>query len=111
MNGPRLGNIPTPLEGVDLVADVVNQVVSTPPRVLGNALSAAGGMCKNIEGDLARPREYSEIPPPPQVLVEPAISGVGHIVDGVLGTAKGAAEGVLATFEGVRREVTTFIRR
>lgn len=107
----RLGKIPTPLEVVDTAADVVNQVFSTPARVLGNTLSNAGQTFKNLEGDIARPREYSEIPPPPDVLVEPAISGVSHIIEGAINTAKGAVDGVLQTAEGVRSELTKMTRR
>lgn len=107
----RFGKIPTPLEAVDTVADVVNQVFSTPARVAGNALGAASQAFKNLESDIARPRDYTEIPPPPDVLVEPAVSGVTHIVDGVINTAKGAVDGVLATADGIRSELQQFVRR
>lgn len=108
---PQIPKIVTPLEAVDTVADMVNQVFRTPARVMGNALSAAGQAFKNLEADIARPAEMAEIPPPPDALIEPAISGVGHIVDGVIGTVKGAVDGVLATAEGIRKEVTQLIRR
>ena len=111
MNGPNLGKIPTPLETVDVVADVVNQVFSTPARVAGNVLAAAGQTFKNLEADIARPRNHGEIPPPPDVLAEPAFAGVGHIVEGVINVAKGAADGVIETVDGVRREVQNFVRR
>ena len=105
-----LGKIPTPLELADTGADIVNQAVSTVPRVLGNSLSAMGQTFKNLESDLARPREYAEIPPPPGVLVEPAIAGVSHIVGGLMDTVKGAFDGVLATADGIRREVDSLVR-
>lgn len=107
----RLGKLPTPLEVVDTGADIVNQVFSLPARSLGNALSNAGQTFKNLEADIARPREYSEIPPPPDVLVEPVISGVSDIVGGVLNTAKGAVDGVLQTAEGIRSELNQMTRR
>lgn len=102
--------IGTPLEVVDTVADVANQAVSMVPRVLGNSLSAAGQTFKNLEGDLARPREYAEIPPPPGVLIEPIFSGISHIVSGAMDTVKGAIDGVLQTADGVRREIDTLVR-
>lgn len=106
-----LGKIPTPLETVDAVADIANQVARTPARVAGNVLMAAGQAFKNVGADIARPAEYSEIPPPPDVLFEPVISGVSHIIGGVINSAKGAADGVVETFDGVRREVQKFTGR
>jgi len=95
----------TPLELVDAGADVVNQVFRTPARVVGNVTGAISQAAKNLEADIARPAEFSEIPPPPDVLVEPAISGVSHMVEGGIGIIKGAVDGVLATAEGVKREL------
>jgi len=107
----RLGKIPTPLEAVDTVADLANQVARTPFRVLGNALSQAGQAAKNIESDIAKPADYAEIPPPPDVLVGSVISGVSHAVEGVINTAKGAIDGVIETGDGVRREVQQIVGR
>lgn len=103
--------LPTPLEVVDTAADVVNQAFCTPARVAGNALSQAGQTMKNLEQDISRPREYSEIPPPPGVLVEPAVQGVTHIVEGAINTVKGAVDGVIQTVDGVKNEVTQLVRR
>lgn len=110
MNG-RLGKLPTPLEVGDTAADVANQVFSAPARILGNALSAAGQTFKNLESDIAKPREYAEIPPPPDVLAEPAVSGVSHIVEGAIGAIKAAVDGVLQTADGVRKELQQLVRR
>ncbi len=102
--------IPTPLEAVDTVADIVNQVFSTPARVAGNALSAAGQAFKNLERDIAEPREAAEIPPPPDKLVSPAFKGVSDIVGGVINTGKGVVDGVIETAEGIRREIESLGR-
>lgn len=107
----KMGKIPTPLEAVDTAADVVSQVFSTPARVGGKAFTAIGQTFNNLNNDIARPREYSEIPPPPGVLVSPAVDGVGHIVGGVVDTVKGAIDGVVETVDGVRREITNFVGR
>jgi len=107
----RIGRLPTPLEVVDTGADVVNQVFRTPARVIGNAAGAISQAAKNLEGDIARPADYSEIPPPPDVLVEPAVSGVAHIVEGVMSTARGAIDGVVDSANGVLREIRGLTRR
>jgi len=106
-----LGKLPTPLEAVDTLADLANQVARTPFRVVGNALTAAGQTFKNIESDLARPADYAEIPPPPDVLVGSVISGVSHLVQGALNTAKGAVEGVVETGDGLRKEIQQMVGR
>ena len=106
-----LRKIPTPLEGVDTVADLANQVARTPFRVAGNALASAGQALKNIEADIAKPADYAEIPPPPDVLVGSVISGVTHAVQGVLDTAKSAVDGVIQTGDGIRRELEHAVGR
>ena len=107
----RLGKPPTPLEMVDTVAGMANQVARTPFRVGGNALTQAGQALKSIETDIAQPAEYAEIPPPPDVLVSSVISGVSHVVEGALNTAKGAVDGLVETGDGLRREINEFIGR
>ena len=107
----RLGKLPTPLETVDTVADIANQIARTPFRVGGNALSNAGQALKDIERDIAQPAEYAEIPPPPAVLVGSVISGVSHVVEGALNTAKGVVDGLVETGDGLRREINQFVGR
>ncbi|KKM02825.1 hypothetical protein LCGC14_1780580 [marine sediment metagenome] len=107
----RLGKLPTPLETVDTVADMANQIARTPFRVAGNVLSNAGQALKNIENDIAQPAEFAEIPPPPGVLVGSVISGVSHAVEGALNTVKGAVDGLVETGDGLRREINQMIGR
>ncbi|KKM83105.1 hypothetical protein LCGC14_1312770 [marine sediment metagenome] len=107
----RLGKIPTPLEAVDTVADLANQVARTPFRVVGNALTAAGQAAKNIESDIAKPADFAEIPPPPDVLIGSVIAGVTHVVEGALNTAKGVVDGIVQTGDGVRRELEQIVGR
>jgi len=106
-----LKKIPTPLEAVDTVADLANQVARTPFRVIGNALSEAGQAAKNIEGDIGKPADYAEIPPPPDVLVGSVIDGVAHAVNGVISTVKGAVDGVIQTGDGLKREIDQVVGR
>ena len=107
----RLGKLPTPLEAVDTVADLANQVARTPFRVAGNALIQAGQAAKNIESDIAKPADYAEIPPPPDVLVGSVVSGVSHAVEGVVNTIKGVVDGVVETGDGLKREIQQIVGR
>lgn len=101
----RLGQLATPLEVVDAGADIVNQLFRTPARIVGNVAGAISQTAKNVEADIARPADYSEIPPPPGVLVEPVLSGAAHIVEGMISTIKGGVDGMVQTADGVLREV------
>ncbi|KKM09651.1 hypothetical protein LCGC14_1722640 [marine sediment metagenome] len=107
----RFGQIATPLEVVDAGADVANQIFRTPARLVGNVAGAIAQAAKNVEADIARPADYSEIPPPPGVLVEPILAGAAHIAEGVIGALKGGVDGVVATADGVLREVRQLTRQ
>ena len=107
----ELSKVPTPLETIDLAADVVNQAFCTPARVAGRVLGAAADTARNLERDISRPREQSEIPPPPGALIEPAFAGAGHILEGVMNMVQGAVGGVGETYTGIKREIDTFVRR
>ena len=106
-----LGKLPTPLETVDTVADMVNQVARAPFRVGGNVLTKAGQALKNIENDIAKPADIAEIPPPPDTLIGSVVSGASHAVEGVISTAKGAVDGVVETFDGLKKEVNQLLGR
>ncbi len=101
----RLPKLKTPLEIVDAGADMANELFRTPARIVANVAGAISEAAKDLEADIRRPAEYSEIPPPPDALVEPAISAVAHIVDGAMNTAKGAVDAVVETADGIRREL------
>jgi len=107
---PTLGNLRTPLEGVDMVADGVNRVVSAIPDALGAVATAAGRAAGNLQGDIERPRVQSERPIPPDKLIEPIPQAVGHIVTGVIDVVKSGVDSVVQNVEGARREVEDFIR-
>lgn len=107
----RLLKLKTPLETIDMAADIANQVARAPGRVAGNALLAAGQAFKNVESDIAKPAKYPEIPPPPDVMVESAVAAGSHIVEGAINTVKGAVDGVVETADGIKREIQTFTGR
>lgn len=107
---PAPGNLRTPLEGVDLVADGVNRVATLPGAVVGGMLSAAGQAFENIQRDIAAPREQSERPIPPDKLISPIPQAVGHVVSGVMDTVKSGVDAVVGTVDGARRELEDFIR-
>lgn len=109
MNGMQMP--PSPLEAVDTVGDVANQVVSTVPRVVGNVTGAISQAAKSVEMDLATIRNQGMAPPSPGAIVGSVVSGVGHVGGGVFDAVKGAVDGVVATVDGSKSRVDQFIRR
>ena len=102
--------IPTPLEVVDTGADIVNLVFGAGAKIAGNALTAAGQAFKDVERDIAAPREAAEIPPSPDQLISPIFKGASHIIGGLINTGKGVVDGFIDTAEGVRREIESLGR-
>lgn len=100
-----LESVPTPLELVDTGADIVDQLVRTPFRVVRNVANAVGTAAGNLERDIASPAESGDIPPSPEKLVKPGINGVSHIIGGVVDIAKGAVDGVVETGRGIQKEL------
>lgn len=107
---PSPGNLKTPLEGVDLAADLVNRAATLPGAVVGDMVGAAGQAIKNIKSDISMPREQPERPIPPDQLIKPIPSAIGHAVGGVIDTVKSGVDAVVQNVEGARREVETFVR-
>jgi hypothetical protein len=107
---PNLGGLRTPLEGVDLVADMVNRAATLPGAVVGDMVDAAGDAVKNIKNDIAMPREQPERPIPPGQLLAPIPKAVGHVVSGAIDTVKSGMDAVVQNVEGARRELEEFVR-
>ncbi len=107
---PGPGNLRTPLEGVDLVADGINRVASLPGQVIGGMLDAAGNAFGSVTRDLESPREQPERPIPPDVLISPVAKGLGDVVGGVIDVAKTGVDAVVQNVEGARRELEDFVR-
>ena len=108
---PKLGNLPSPTEVVDGVADIANRLFSAP-AVIGSNVSAASARANDsLERDIGAPRINRESPKSPGTLISPAFSGVGHIVGGAVDVVKGAVDGVVETIDGIKADVDARIRR
>ncbi len=107
---PSPGNLRTPLEGVDLAADIVNRVATLPGAIVGDVLDAAGDTIKTIKQDIASPREQPERPIPLDRLIKPIPAAIGHAVSGAIDTVKSGVDAVVQNVEGARRELDDFVR-
>lgn len=107
---PNLGNLRTPLEGIDMAADMLNRAATLPGQVVGGVLDAAGSTFNSVQRAIAAPRDQPERPIPPDKLVMPIPQAVGDIVTGVIDVVKSGVDAVVDNVDGARREVEQFIR-
>jgi hypothetical protein len=107
---PNIGNLRTPLEGVDLAADMVNRVATLPGAVVGDMVDAVGDTIKSLKNDIAMPREQPERPIPPDKLISPIPKAVGDAVGGAIDTVRSGVDAVVQNVEGARRELENFVR-
>ncbi len=107
---PTPGNLRSPLEVVDLGADMINRVATLPGAVVGDMVEAVGDTIQNIKEDIASPREQPERPIPLGKLIAPIPSAATHAVTGVINTLKSGADAVVQNVDGARRELEDFAR-
>jgi hypothetical protein len=100
----------TPLEGIDLAADIVNRAATLPGAVIGDMANAAGSAVKNIQAEIAAPREQPERPIPPAELLKPIPGAVADAVGGAINTVKAGVNAAVQNVEGARQEIDGFVR-
>jgi hypothetical protein len=110
MGLPNPGNLRSPLEGVDLVADGINRLGALPGQFVGRVLDASGNAFNQVTSDLENPRQQPERPIPPDVLLKPIPQAVGHMVGGVIDVVKSGADAIVQNVDGARSELETFVR-
>ncbi len=106
---PTPEGLKSPLEVVDLGADMVNRAATLPGEVVGKMVDAAGKTITNLKDDIAAPREQPERPIPPEQLIKSIPNAVGHVVTGVVDIAKSGVDAAVQNVEGARRELEDFI--
>lgn len=109
-NWPAPHSLRTPLEGVDLAADMVNRAATLPGAVVGDMVDAAGNAVLSLKNDIAAPREQPERPIPPDKLLSPIPKAIGHAVGGVIDVVKSGVDAVVNNVDGARREIEDFVR-
>lgn len=107
---PNIGGLRTPLEGVDLAADLVNRAATFPGAVVGTMVDAVGDTITSLKNDIAMPREQPERPVPPDKLLMPIPKAIGHVVGGAIDTVKSGVNAAVQNVEGARREIEDFVR-
>jgi len=107
---PGPGNLRTPFEGIDLVADEINRLAALPGEVVSQMADSFSNTVEDIKRDLSAPREQPERPIPPDVLLSPIPKAIGDAVSGAIGFVKSGVDAVVNNVEGARRELEDFVR-
>ena len=110
-NGRILGKIPTPLEVVDAGLDTVAEVVQLPARVGSNLFNTGQKTADRIKTAVDKPKEYAQVPAPPDVVLEGGLDLVAGAASGVVEGIGGIFDALQKTGEGVRRQIDGLIRR
>ncbi len=110
-NGRILGKIPTPLEVVDAGLDTVAEVVQLPARAGSNLFMSGQKATDRIKSAIDKPKEYSQAPAPPDVVLQGGLDVVAGAASGVVEGIGGIFDALQKTGEGVRRQIDGLIKR
>jgi hypothetical protein len=110
-NGRFLGKVPTPLEVVDAGLDTVAEVIQLPARAGSNLFNTGQKTADRIKAAIDKPKEYAQVPAPPDVVIEGGLDLVAGAASGVVEGIGGIFDAVQKTGEGVRRQIDGLIRR
>jgi hypothetical protein len=110
-NGRFLGKVPTPLEVVDAGLDTVAEVIQLPARAGSNLFNTGQRTADRIKAAIDRPKDYAQVPAPPDVLLEGGLDALSGAASGVVEGIGGIFDAVQKTGEGVRRQIDGLIRR
>lgn len=102
--GDRFPKIPTPLAVADAGLDSVAVVIQLPGRVISSLAGGVKAAADGFNAGVARPTSGAA-PATPDVVISGAIQAGTGVVNGLIGAVTGAIADLVATGEGVRREV------
>lgn len=105
------GRIPSPLEVLDAGLDSVAEVVKLPARLGANIGIAAQSTAQKIGSGVDKPKDYAEIPAPPDVVAGGALDVVTGVAGGVVETVGGVLGAIQATGEGIKSQLDQLVRR
>jgi hypothetical protein len=111
MNGRFFGKVPTPLEVADAGLDTVAEVLQLPARAGSNLFTTGQRTAERIKTAIDRPKEFSQVPAPPDVVLEGGLDVISGAASGVVEGVSGIFDAVQKTGEGVRRQIDGLVRR
>lgn len=109
---PRLfGRIPSPLEAVDAALDSAAEVIKFPGRLVENVAHGVEGGSRSVQSAIDGPKNYAEIPAPPDVIIQGALNAAQGLANGLVEGVGGIFDAVKETGEGVKSQIDTLVRR
>lgn len=107
---PRFGKIPTPLEVVDAGLDSVAEVVKLPARLMANVGQSGITTAQGISSAIDMPKNQSEIPASPDVVIQGALNTLTSVAGGVVDGISQGVKSVQETGEGVKGQLDQLLR-
>lgn len=108
---PKFGQIPTPLELVDAGLDSVAEVVKLPARLMANLGQSGVTTAQGISAAIDGPKNQSEIPASPDVVIQGALNTVTSVAGGVVDGIQKGVQSVQETGEGVKSQLDQLLKR
>lgn len=111
MNQRLFGKIPSPLEVLDAGLDAVAEVVQFPARLGSELAASVQHTAAGVKGAVDQPKNYAEIPAPPDVVVNGALEAVSSVAGGVIEGVTGVLDAFQQTGLGVKGQIDTLVKR
>lgn len=111
MNQRLFGRIPSPLEVVDAGLDSIAEIVQFPARVGSELAASAQHTAAGVKGAVDQPKNYAEIPAPPDVVVNGALEAASSLAGGIIEGVTGIFGAVQETGLGVKGQIDSLVRR
>lgn len=105
------GRIPSPLEVVDAGLDSVAEVAQFPARALSHVASSTQHAAEGVKAGIDQPKNYSEIPAPPDVIVNGGLEAASKLAGGVIEGVSGVFDSIQETGMGVKGQIDALVRR
>lgn len=107
----RFPAVPSPLEVADAALDSVAELIQVVPRA-GAAVGQAGvEMAQGIKAAIDKPKNQSEVPATPDVVISGALDTVNAVVGGVAKGVSGVFGAIQETGEGIKGQLDQLVRR
>ncbi len=95
--------LPDPKTIVDSIADGVVEAAEGPVRVAKNVASVAETYATDVKANMEDVK--TRMPDDPAVLADAAVKAVGQTAKAGLALVEGVGQGIMDTFEGVKKQI------
>ena len=111
LNSRLFGRIPSPLEILDAGLDSVAEVIQLPARLGANLGTAAQHTAQTLQGAVDKPKNYAEIPAPPDVVAGGGLDAVAGVAGGIVEGVSGVFQAIQETGNGIKGQLDQLVKR